>query len=206
MSTCISTHGEYSEHTPENGTFVCGRCGVEDWPEAMAHIARLTERLDLALDMHRVQYERANRVTAERDAIANQYDNNLSRLIDAEQQLGRCLCAPFPHGDGPEERCGMHGRRYYEWVERGEILNARLEAVKEVIAKARRTPSANDPYHVAMDIADDLEVAVYLDPSADGSVDDLRAALTGTPPEPAECCASGRCEVCSPGFDWGRDG
>jgi len=21
-----------------------------------------------------------------------------------------------------------------------------------------------------------------------------------------ECCASGRCEVCSPGFDWGRDG
>jgi hypothetical protein len=24
--------------------------------------------------------------------------------------------------------------------------------------------------------------------------------------EPVECCASGRCEVCSPGFDWGRDG
>ena len=26
------------------------------------------------------------------------------------------------------------------------------------------------------------------------------------PPDPIECCASGRCEVCSPGFDWGRDG
>ena len=21
-----------------------------------------------------------------------------------------------------------------------------------------------------------------------------------------ECCASGRCEVCTPGFNWGRDG
>ena len=26
------------------------------------------------------------------------------------------------------------------------------------------------------------------------------------PPEDAECCASGRCEVCSPGYVWGRDG
>ena len=25
-------------------------------------------------------------------------------------------------------------------------------------------------------------------------------------PEPVECCASGRCEVCTPGYDWGRDG
>jgi len=24
--------------------------------------------------------------------------------------------------------------------------------------------------------------------------------------EPDECCASGRCEVCSPGYNWGRDG
>lgn len=22
----------------------------------------------------------------------------------------------------------------------------------------------------------------------------------------SECCASGRCEVCTPGFEWGRDG
>ena len=26
------------------------------------------------------------------------------------------------------------------------------------------------------------------------------------PPGDFECCASGRCEVCSPGFVWGRDG
>lgn len=120
----------------------------------------------------------------------------------------RCTCDPTPlscNGEGPSETCEMHGRSYAEWVERGDILNARLEAVKGVIAKVRRTPAANDLYRVALDIADDLEVAVYLEPGEwppdHGKViAELRAALTG------ECCASGRCEVCSPGFDWGRDG
>ena len=117
-------------------------------------------------------------------------------------------------------------------------MSARLEAVKEVIAKVRRTPVANDPYRVALDIADDLEAAVYLEPTANvSSIDDLRAALTGASPmvvariispdcddldhaacgsgfcgctchtvrPKVECCASGRCEVCAPDFDWGRD-
>lgn len=147
----------------------------------------------------------------------------------------RCTCDPTPMsvgGEGPSETCEIHGRAYHEWVERGDILNARLEAVKEVIAKARRTPVANDPFRVALDIADDLEVAVYLEPGAwppdhgrvvsaptvadlaeaesaafiERRIAALREALTGTSPEPAECCGSGRCEVCSPGFDWGRDG
>ena len=113
------------------------------------------------------------------------------------------------------ETCEIHGRPYAEWVERGDILSARIEAVKAVIAKARRTPVKNDPYHVALDIADDLEAAVYLEPTREApSIEDLRAALLSpdasafhtAPLPPAECCASGRCEVCSPGFDWGRDG
>jgi hypothetical protein len=29
---------------------------------------------------------------------------------------------------------------------------------------------------------------------------------TNVPDAPAECCASGRCEVCCPGYVWGRDG
>lgn len=133
-----------------------------------------------------------------------------------------CTCDPVPMtagGEGPSETCPQHGRSYHEWVERGDILNARLEAVKEVIAKARRTPAKNDPYRVALDIADDLEAAVYLDSPEPQSIDDLRAAVEGsasshrdrvtgraatayTPPEDVECCASGRCEVCSPGFLW----
>lgn len=40
--------------------------------------------------------------------------------------------------------------------------------------------------------------------SDDGA--DLRARLGldigPPPPEPVECCASGRCEVCSPGYRW----
>jgi len=38
---------------------------------------------------------------------------------------------------------------------------------------------------------------------------DKTAALSDpgqSSPEDAECCASGRCEVCSPGYVWGRDG
>lgn len=125
MSTCISKHGEYGDHTPENGTFVCGRCGVEDWPEAMAHIARLAERLELAITMHGVQFERANRVTAERD-------EHLSRLIDAEQQLGRCICAAGPNFEGPDETCGIHGRTYAYWVEGYGTLQHRLgDAIDE---------------------------------------------------------------------------
>jgi hypothetical protein len=120
--------------------------------------------------------------------------------------------------EGPSETCAIHGRAYAEWVERGDILNARIEAVKEVIAKVRRTPAKNDPYRVALEIADDLEAAVYLEPGtwpsdhgAVQSIEELRAALMSPSPKPffpdsPECCASGRCEVCSPGFDWGRDG
>lgn len=156
----------------------------------------------------------------------------------------RCSCDLVPMscgGEGPSETCEIHGRPYAEWVERGDILAARLEAVKEVIAKVRRTPATNDPFRVALDIADDLEAAVYLEPGTCWPpdckvIDDLRAALRGgrcpsgwcgpwkggkcvdcgtprrlgdpptVPVQPTECCASGRCEVCSPGLDWGRDG
>lgn len=101
-----------------------------------------------------------------------------------------CTCDPVPMtcgGEGASETCETHGRPYREWVERGDILAARLAAVKEVMAKARRTPAVNDPYHVAMDIVDDLEAAVYLEPGTLPSdhgkvIDDLRAALTGVPP------------------------
>lgn len=166
-------------------------------------------------EQYNAEVVRRLQAEAERDALARQYDDNLSRLAAAEKQLGRCLCEPFPHGGGPEEHCGVHGRTYHEWVERGDILNARIEAVKAVIAKVRRTPAKNDPYRIAIDIAEDLEGAVYLE-QTDGtspSIEDLRAALMmpdasafhTAPPPPTECCASGRCEVCSPGFDWGRD-
>src|SRR5205085_8372112 len=139
-------------------------------------------------EQYNAEVVRRLQAEAERDALARQYDDNLSRLISAEEQLGRCLCEPFPHGTGPEEDCGVHGRTYSEWVDRGNILAARLAAVKEIIAKARRTPVANDPYRVALDIAEELEAAVYWDPATDSpSIKDLRATLTGQPAA-IECC------------------
>lgn len=154
---------------------------------------------------------------------------------------GSCSCNTGPGVDGPDECCPEHGRTYGDWIERGNVLQARINAVREIIAKVRRTPAANDPYRVALDIADDLEAAVYLDAPNPSTIEELRAALTtskppvgecpsswcgpwrdglcvdcgnprklGDPPSvplaSPECCASGRCEVCSPGFDWGRNG
>ena len=60
MSTCISIHGEYSAHTLDDGDerFTCSRCGVFDE-------ARIYEALEMALRMHEVQFERANRAEAE---------------------------------------------------------------------------------------------------------------------------------------------
>lgn len=97
------------------------------------------------------------------DALAKQYDDNLQRLFAAERQIGRCVCVPFPHGSGPEMHCGVHGLPYSEWVERGDHFQRELTALRErlagIVAKARRTPAANDPYHVAMDIADEIEAS-----------------------------------------------
>lgn len=115
--------------------------------------------------------------------------------------MSNCICDPTPMscgGEGLSESCEIHGRPYHEWVERGDILNARLDAVKAVIAKVRRTPTSNDPYRIALEIADDLEAAVYLEPKDRH----MRALPAGD--DPTECCSSGRCEVCVPGFDWWR--
>ena len=68
----------------------------------------------------------------ERNDARAERDDYHSRLIDAEQQLGRCICAPFPHGDGPQEDCGIHGRTYAYWVEGFGTVQLRLqEAVHE---------------------------------------------------------------------------
>ena len=59
---------------------------------------------------------------------------------------------------------------------------------------------------------DRVECIANLD-DAEARVERLWAQLneaTNTPHsdpgDPGECCASGRCEVCCPGYVWGRDG
>ena len=43
MSSCISSHGEYSEHEITTTLFTCDRCGVFDEAAAMAEIDRLND-------------------------------------------------------------------------------------------------------------------------------------------------------------------
>jgi len=53
----------------------------------------------------------------------------LLALADSRRYHGPCHCTPPPFGDGPAEDCPQHGRAYTEWVERGDVLQARLAAV-----------------------------------------------------------------------------
>ena len=96
----------------------------------------------------------------------------------------------------------------------GETL--RLERVignmAETHRRSRATLAANDAENEALRVEVESLRAFQLQPRAKatntpGHNDpefgfDKTAALS----EPDECCASGRCEVCSPGYNWGRDG
>ena len=57
MSTCISWHGEYSEHEHGPGgiedEFTCARCGVFDELAALAEIERLRCEVKTAIKAHR---------------------------------------------------------------------------------------------------------------------------------------------------------
>lgn len=43
MSACISGRGEYSDHSTEEGQFICDLCGVFNEDGALAEIERLRE-------------------------------------------------------------------------------------------------------------------------------------------------------------------
>lgn len=47
MSVCISSHGEFSEHTlPKTSRYVCSLCSVFDEDAALARIAELESFVD----------------------------------------------------------------------------------------------------------------------------------------------------------------
>lgn len=50
MSACISSHGEYSEHTVTSTPFTCDWCGVFEQDAAVAEIRRLKADVPLTLD------------------------------------------------------------------------------------------------------------------------------------------------------------
>ena len=52
MSSCISSHGEYSEHEITTTLFTCDRCGVFDEAAAMAEIDRLNATIQRVREMH----------------------------------------------------------------------------------------------------------------------------------------------------------
>lgn len=100
-------------------------------------------------------------------------------LATANERLGSCCCDRNPATtQGPEEDCPHHGRRYSDWVERGDVLAQRLATAS---AKLDRIARLAEPYldqpagyqHYAINLTDGVHFAVL--------VDDLRAALAFEP-------------------------
>ena len=61
----------------------------------------------------------------------------------SNERDGACICDYNPDTtDGPQEDCPFHGRPYAYWIERGDVLAARLERVEAV---ARRWESVPKP-------------------------------------------------------------
>lgn len=74
MSTCISSHGEFSEH--ELGStglaaerFVCSLCHVLDEAAALDEVDRLTQLEASRKEWGQQQYDRAKQAEAERDDL-----------------------------------------------------------------------------------------------------------------------------------------
>ena len=70
---------------------------------------------------------------------------------------------------GPEEDCPVHGRRYSEWVERGDVLQRRIDAARDLILEwtnaTCQTDGAPCSWHrVAAVCAAELRVALEMTP------------------------------------------
>ena len=117
---------------------------------------------------------------------------------------GSCTCIMGPATEGPDECCPEHGRTYGEWVERGNILASRLACVRDIAGVTRYCAGGPCMSNHMAEIR-----AVLFGPEQDSTLafSPSGSAAWHAPPESLfgndfECCASGRCEVCSPGFKW----
>lgn len=108
---------------------------------------------------------------------------------------GSCSCNIGPGLDGPDECCPEHGRTYFEWIERGDILQKRLAEREEEVVRLTAQLARLIPERRTRNAYDERVNEISW-------VTPWEPAPSSTP----ECCASGRCEVCSAGFKWERDG
>jgi hypothetical protein len=98
-------------------------------------------------------------------------------------------------GEDPIETIARLSTSLRMMTERGDILANRLARIRDIASVTRYCAGG---------------------PCTDNHLAEIRAVLfdeeptEGDVPPPFgndfECCASGRCEVCTPGYDWSRDG
>lgn len=117
---------------------------------------------------------------------------------------GPCVCVLGPAAEGPDECCPEHGRTYGEWVERGDILANRQARIRDIVGSAAHCSGGP----CALNHLAEIRAILFGETSPAAAFSPSGSAAWHTPPPESpfgndfECCASGRCEVCSPGYVW----
>lgn len=190
MSACISSHGEYSSHTPSDEPFVCSRCAVFDEDAAMKEITALRESLDLWGKLYReaVGVPAPEHQKRRMDQVAEQWEQAVaeaSRLraeIEAADGQRRATEARFLRLRDRWRECRDLADRRLAQVEAAETERDEIRQAVALLTDEIRTAPA-ETWGVDLRVPDNAEAAYIA--GADAAVrfatGRLRAALAIAP-------------------------
>lgn len=158
----VATNGDYPERAPglwidlDAAALVAAvqAAGPDEVTECQRRVA------DLEAEVAHL------RTVAQREHHVAMHWTDRGVAAEAELLRSKCTCVPFPQGTGPEEDCPAHGRTYAEWIERGDLWQARSESAQAKVARVEAL--ADEDTH---DLRSGVAGMVRLG--------DLRAALDG---------------------------
>lgn len=144
MSTCISSHGEYSDHIPDD-SYVCTRCSVLDEDAMLTELKRLRSQLaeaeevmadySKAVEQPSARCERADEQLAELRVRVAELEAENGALSDAVEPPGECdpSCDCSDHRSPRNCLCHVTGAEAREWIRREEARADALEAQRDKV-------------------------------------------------------------------------
>lgn len=157
MSACISKHGEFSAHTPDDD-HICTRCGVLDEDGLIAELHKARAALDRAIheERQRVVLDALDRFDQQVHWVRTVlFDPEQIRLVDSVINEARkaitltgCICplidatqfgeAGPRYVTGRDHRCGVHGKPVLLDVSRDPQQHPRDETGRYIEREERR--------------------------------------------------------------------
>jgi hypothetical protein len=146
VSTCISRHGEYSDHTPD-ADYRCTRCHVLDEDALINELVRLRQEVrDDSIEMRA-----ATRSIEEATAIMRIGKAEIDRL---SALVATCSCGTSPETyDGPQADCPAHGAIRALAEVTSERDEARAEAERQRANALGACDAADNAIRIARDMS-----------------------------------------------------